>query len=191
MCLPWLQEPVVHPQVHVHNQHLGHRRRPATLRKRLHDDLAVGRLPGVEQPPQGVVNPALSLLTRQTEDLQVLLDRAARPPVLQHVIGDPESTGRKHRVAVAVLLERSRLAHQPVDDVAVLDAMLPSATKPRQGVDLAGAVPDLQGLGHDVNIQQLTDQSAGQRVGVAADVDRAPRIDPRLEPAGHLQPASR
>jgi hypothetical protein len=191
MCLPRLQEPVVHPQVHVHDQHVRHRRRSAALRDRLHDGLAVGRLPGVEQQPQGVVDPALPFLGRQAKDLQVLLDRAATPSVLQHVIGDPEPAGRKHRVAVAVLLERSRLAHQPVDDVAVLDAVLPPATKPRQGVDLAGAVPDLQGLGHDVNIQQLTDQSAGQRVGVAADVDRAPRVDPSLDPSGHLKPASR
>jgi hypothetical protein len=162
MCLPRLQEPVVHPQVHIHDQYLGHRRRPAALRKHRRDGPAVGRLPGVEQQPQGVVDPALPLLGRQAEDLQVLLDRVAGPSLLQHVVGDPEPAGRKHRVTVAVLLERSRLAYQPVDDVAVLDAMLPSATKPRQGVDLAGAVPDLQGLDHDVNVQQLTDQSAGQ-----------------------------
>jgi hypothetical protein len=191
MCLPRLQEPVVHPQVHIHDHYLGHRRRPAALRERRRDGPAVGRLPGIEQEAQGVVDPALPLLGRQAEDLQVLLDRVAGPAVLQHVVGDPEPAGREHRVTVAVLLERSRLAHQPVDDVAVLDAMLPPAPKPRQGVDLAGAVPDLQGLDHDVNVHRLTDQSAGQGVRVAADVDRAPRIDPRLEPAGHLQPASR
>lgn len=191
MCLPRLQEPVVHPQVHLHDQYLGHRRRPAALRKRRRDSLAVGRLPGVEQQSQGVVDPALSFLARQAEDLQVIPDGAAGPSVLQHVVGDPEPAGRKHRVAVAVFLERSGLAHQPVDDVTVLDAMLPPATKPRQGVDLAGAVPDLQGLGHDVNLHPLTDQSAGQRVDVAADVDRAPRVDPCLDPAGHLQPAGR
>jgi hypothetical protein len=162
MCLPWLQEPVVHPQVHIHDRYLGHRRRPAALRKRRREGRAVGRLPGVEQQPQGVVDPDLSFLGRQAEDLQVLLDRAAGPSLLQHVVGDPEPAGREHRVAVAVLLERSGLAHQPVDDVAVLDAMLPPATKPRQGVDLAGAVPDLQGLDHDVNVHRLTDQPAGQ-----------------------------
>lgn len=159
------------------------------MRKHRRDHRAVGCLLGVEQQPQGVVNPALSFLARQAEDFQVLLDRAARPPVLQHIVGDPESTGRKHRVAVAVLLERSRLAYQPVDDVAVLDAMLAPATKPGETVDLAGAVPDFKGLSHDMNIDKLTDQSAGQRIGVAADVDRAPRIDPRLEPSGHLQSA--
>jgi hypothetical protein len=191
MCLPRLQEPVVHPQVHVYDQHIRHCDGPAALRKRRRDRLAVGCLPGVEQQPQGVVNPALSLLARQEEDLQILLDRAARPPVLQDVVGDPEPAGRKHRVAVAVLLKRSRLAHQPVDDVAVLDAMLASAPQPGETVNLAGAVPDFKGLGHDMNIDKLTDQPAGQRVGVAADVDRAPRIDPGLEPAGHLQPARR
>jgi hypothetical protein len=162
MCLPRLQEPVVHPQVHIHDQYLGHRRRPAALRNRRREGRAVGRLPGVEQQSQGVVDPDLSFLGRQAEDLQVILDRAAGPALLQHVVGDPEPAGREHRVAVAVLLERSGLAHQPVDDVAVLDAILPPATKPRQGVDPAGAVPDLQGLDHDVNVHRLTDQSAGQ-----------------------------
>ncbi len=52
-------------------------------------------------------------------------------------------------------------------------------------------MPDLEGLGPDVDIDPFADEPAGQRVGVAADVDRAARIDPRLEPSGHLQPSSR
>jgi hypothetical protein len=191
MCLPWLQELVVHPQVHIHDQHVGHRRRPAAWRKRRRDGLDLGCLPGVEQKPQGVVDPALSLLTRQAEDFQVLLDRAARPPVLQHVVGDPEPAGRKHRVAVAVLLERSRLAHQPVDDVAVLDAVLAPATKPRESVQFLGSVPDVERFGPDVNVNLFADQTTRQRVDIAADVDRAPRVDPCLDPAGHFQPAGR
>jgi hypothetical protein len=75
--------------------------------------------------------------------------------------------------------------------MAVLDAMLTPAPEPRQGVQLPGPVPDVEGLGPDVDIDLFADQTAGQRIGVAADVDRAPRIDPRLEPPGHLQPASR
>jgi hypothetical protein len=75
--------------------------------------------------------------------------------------------------------------------VAVLDAMLASASESRQGVELSGPVPDVESFGPDVNIHLFADQSAGQRVGVAADMDRAPGIDPGLEPASHLQPASR
>jgi hypothetical protein len=185
------QEPVVRRQVNARDQHVGHRRRPPALAEDLRHRSAVGYSPGVEQQPQGLVDTGLPLAGRKEEDRQVLLDRAAGPPVLQHVVGDPEPAGREHRVAVAVLLERPRLAYQPVDDVAVLDAVLPPAAESRQGVDLAGAVPDLQGLGRDVNIHHFADQTAGQRVGVAADVNRAPRVDPRLDPPGHLQPPRR
>ncbi len=69
--------------------------------------------------------------------------------------------------------------------------MLTPAPEPRQGVQLPGPVPDVEGLGPDVDIDLFADQTAGQRIRVAADVDRAPRIDPRLEPPGHLQPATR
>ena len=69
--------------------------------------------------------------------------------------------------------------------------MLASAPQPRQVVHPAGPVPDLQGLGPDVDLDPLADQAALQRIGVAADVDRAPRIDPHLDPPAHLQPPRR
>ncbi len=125
------------------------------------------------------------------EDRQVILDHATGPPVFQEVVGHPEAACREHRIAVAVLLERPGLADQPIDDVAVLDPMPAPATEPGKGVDLRGPVPDVEGLGPDVDIDLFADQSAGQRVGVAADMDRASRIDPRLEPSGHLQPSGR
>jgi hypothetical protein len=125
------------------------------------------------------------------EDRQVVLDHAAGPPVFQEVVGHAEPTGREHRIAVAVLLEGPGLADQPVDDVAIVDPMPAPAPEPGKGVDLPGPVPDLEALGPDVDIDLLADQSAGQRVDVAADVDCAPRIDPGLEPSGHLQPTGR
>ena len=153
--------------------------------------VGVGRLALVEQEPQCLVHAAFTLPRGQEEDRQVVLDHAAGPPGLQEVVGHPKSAGREHRIAVAVLLERSRLADQPVDDVAVLDAMLAPASEPRQGIQLPGPVPDVEGLGPHMDIDLFADQAARQRVGVAADVDRAARIDPGLEPPGHLQPASR
>lgn len=153
--------------------------------------VGVGRPALVEQEPQRLVHAAFSLPRGQEEDRQVVLDHAAGPPVLQQVVGHPEPAGGEHRVAVAVLLERPGLADQPVDDVAVLDAMLAPTPEPRQGVQFPGPMPDLEGLGPDVDFDLFADQSAGQRVGVAADVDRAPGIDPGLEPPGHLQPPGR
>jgi hypothetical protein len=191
MVLPGLKESVVHRQVHIHDQDIGHRRGSLTPMEGLGHRVGVGRPALVEQEPQRLVHAALSLLRGQEEDRQVVLDHAAGPPVLQQVVGHSEPAGREHRIAVAVLLERPGLADQPVDDVAVLDAMLAPAPEPRQGVQLPGPVPDLESLGTDMDIDLLADQAAGQRVGVAADMDRAARIDPGLEPPGHLQPASR
>jgi hypothetical protein len=190
MILPRLQEPVVHRQIHIHDHDVGHRRGSLTLSESLRHGVGVGHLASVKQETQRVVNTAFSFLCRQLENRQVVLDHAAGPLVLQDVVGDPESAGREHRVAVAVLLERSGLAHQPVDDVAVLDAMLASASKSRQGVQLPGAVPDVERFGRDMNINLFANETARQRIGVAANVDRAPRVDPRLEPSRHLQPAN-
>jgi hypothetical protein len=61
----------------------------------------------------------------------------------------------------------------------------------RQSIQLSDPVPDLEDFGSDVNMHLFADQTAGQRVGVATDMDRAPGIDPGLEPASHLQPTSR
>jgi hypothetical protein len=69
--------------------------------------------------------------------------------------------------------------------------MLAPPPESRQGVELPGPVPDVESFGPDVNIDLLADQTAGQRICVAADVDRAPGIDPGLEPASHLQPTIR
>ncbi len=121
----------------------------------------VGRLALVEQEPQRLVHAAFPFLRGQVEDRQVVLDHAAGPPVLQEVVGHPEPAGREHRIAVAVLLERPGLADQPVDDVAVIDAMLASPSEPGQGVDLPGPVPDVEGLGPDVDVHLFADQSAG------------------------------
>jgi hypothetical protein len=186
-----LKKSVVRRQIHIHDQDVGHRRGSLTPAEGLGHRFGVGRAAVVEQEPQRLVHAALSLPRGQEEDGQVVLDHADGPPVLQQVVGHPEPAGGKHRIAVAILLERPGLADQPVDDVAVLDAMLASASESRQGVQLSGPVPDVEGLGPDVNIHLFADQTAGQRVGVAADMDRAPGIDPGLEPASHLQPASR
>jgi hypothetical protein len=186
-----LKKSVVHRQIHIDDQDVGHRRGSLTPMEGLGHGVGVGRPALVEQEPQRLVHAAFALPRGQEEDRQVVLDRAAGPPVLQQVVGHPEPAGGEHRIAVAVLLERPGLAHQPVDDVAVLDAMLAPASESRQGVELPGPVPDLERFGPHVGIDLFADQAAGQRVGVAADMDRAARIDPGLEPPGHLQPSGR
>jgi hypothetical protein len=125
------QEPVVHPQVHGGDRHVGHRRQPAALPHALRHRRDAERLLLVQQPPQRLVHPVLALLRRQVEDRQILRDRSRRHLAHQEVVSHPESAGREHRVPIAVRLEGARLAHQPVDDVAVLDPVLAPAPQPR------------------------------------------------------------
>jgi hypothetical protein len=191
MVLPRLEQPVVHRQIHIHDHHISHRRRALTPVQDFRHRLDIGRASSIEEEPQRIINSAFSFLGGQVEQSQVVLDHAAGPLVFQGVIGHPEPAGREHRIAVTVLLERPGFADQPVDHVAVIDPMLASPSEPGQSVDLPGPVPDVEGFGSDVNIDLFADQSAGQRVGVAADMNRAPRIDPRLKPSGHLQPTGR
>jgi len=186
MLLPWLQEPIVHRQVYVDDRHVGHRRQSSALAHQAGHRLTAQRFLTVEQEPQRVVDSALALPGREQEDLQVFFDRAAGPLVPEDVVRHAEPAGGEHRVAVAVLRERAGFADQPVDDVAVRDAMFASAAQPRQAVDLTGAVPDVEMVDPDVNVELFADQAAGQRIDVAADVDRAAGIDLRLDPPRHL-----
>jgi len=157
MVLPRLEEPVVHRQIHIHDHHVSHRRRALTPVENLGHRLGIGHPSRVEQEPQRIVNSAFSFLRGQVEDRQIVLDQATGPPVLQGVVGHPEPAGREHRIAVAVLLERPRLADQPVDHMAIIDPMLASPSEPGQCVDLPRPVPDVEGLGPDMNIYLFAD----------------------------------
>ena len=127
----------------------------------------------------------------QVQDPQVLPVRRARLGRHQLVIGQPEDARGEQLLAVAVLGERPRLAHQPVDDVPVVDALPVPTAQPGQHLDPLLAVPDLQVLDEQPHLDGLADQPAGHRVAVAADVDQAALIDLRPQPLARFQPPRR
>ena len=102
------------------------------------------------------ISPASSSC-RSASSTRASLSRAARyrisryacwparaPCSLQRVVGHAEPAGGEQVLAVAVVLERAGLAHQPVDDVPVVDPMLAPAPQPRQSLRPAAGVPDLE-----------------------------------------------
>jgi hypothetical protein len=109
----------------------------------------------------------------------------------QHVVGQAEATARKQLLAIAIVGKGTRLAHQPVDDMPVVDALLAPTVQPRQPFDLPLAVPDFQHLGVQPHLDPLADEPAGHRVDVAGHMNRAPRIDPDPQPLARLQPPRR
>jgi hypothetical protein len=82
MVLLQIEKSVVHRQIHIHDHDVGHRRGSLTLTEGLGHSIGVGRPALVEQEPQRLVHAAFSFLRGQEEDGQVVLDHAARPPVL-------------------------------------------------------------------------------------------------------------
>jgi hypothetical protein len=125
------------------------------------------------------------------QDPQVLLRRPLRMTLAQHVVSQPEAARREQVPAIAIVRKGPRLAHQPVDDVAVLDAVLAPPTQARQRLHPPLGVPHLDPLRVQPGLHPLADQPARHRVGVAPDVNRAARVHPQHQPTARLQPAVR
>jgi hypothetical protein len=142
---------------------------------------------GPQQLLQHRLDPGLALPRRQVQDAEVLPGRTLRLLLDQPVVGQAEAARREQLVAVAVVGERPRLAHQPVDDVPVGDPVLAPATQPRQALDQALGVPDLNVVGEEAGLDPLPDQPAGHRVGVAAHVDGAATIHPHPQPLAGVE----
>jgi hypothetical protein len=128
---------------------------------------------------------------RQVQDPQVLLVGRAGLGSRQGIVGPPEGTRREQLLPVAILGERPRLAHQPVDDVAVVHPALAPPAQPRQHLDPPLGVPDFQVLDEQPYLHLLADQPAGDRVAIAADVDQAALVHARPQPPARLQPPRR
>jgi hypothetical protein len=125
------------------------------------------------------------------QDLQVLPGRPLRLLPTQLVVGQAEAAGGEQVRPVAVVGEGPGLAHQPVNDVAVIDLVLAPAAQPRQPLHQPLRVPHLQVVGVQPHLDPLADEPAGHGVDVLAHGDGAPAIDPHPQPLAGLQPARR
>ena len=125
------------------------------------------------------------------QDPQVLLGRPPRLPLQEQVVGHAEAAAGEQVRLVAVVGEGTRLADQPVDDVAVLDPVPATPPQPGQLLQPLLAVPDLDPLGVQPGLDALADQPAGHRVDVALDPHGAARVHPHLQPLARLQAVPR
>lgn len=117
------------------------------------------RMPRTARPEQLLQNgldPRLALPRRQVQDAQVFLGRPLRMLLDQPVIDKAEATRREQVIPIAVVGKRSRLTHQPVDDVPVVDAVVAPATQARQTLDLPLGIPDLDVVGVQAGLDPFT-----------------------------------
>ena len=133
----------------------------------------------------------LALACRQVQNPQVFLGRPRRLARAQHVVDHAEVAAGKQVRTVAIVGERPGLAHQPVDDVPVLDVMLATSTQPRQLLHPLLGVPHFDALGVQPGLHPLVDQPARHRVDVALHADDAARFHAHTQPLARLQALTR
>jgi len=125
------------------------------------------------------------------QELEVLL--VCRGSVLRHqgVIRDTEYARREHLLPIAVLRERPRLPHQPLNHMPIADQALVPAPQTRQPLQPLLGIPHVQMLGVQPHLDHFADQPARHRVGVPLDVQRAAAVHATADLLERLQPQHR
>jgi len=128
---------------------------------------------------QRVLHRVLAVPGRQLQNLQVFTDALAWAVIAaQPVVGDPKMAGRKHVLAILVVLECPGLADQRIDHVTVIDRMLAAADQAWHPLDFGVRIPDLDEVSVDHHVDLLPNQPARHRIRVPLDLDRAAAADP-------------
>ena len=111
-----------------------------------------------EQDPQRVVDRDFAVMGRVLQDLQIFL--RARPfvaAVAEPIVGEAEARRREQVLAIDVVGERPRFAHQLVDDVPVVDGMFVPADQPWPRLHVMVGVPDLDAVGEQPGFDPFAD----------------------------------
>ena len=118
------------------------------------------------------------------QDLQIVLGAAAFVAAgAEPIVGNAEARRGKQIIAVGVIGEGARLAHQRIDDMPIVHGMLIATHQTRQRVHLLVGVPDLDAVGEQPGFDLFAAQTTVHRIGIAMNVHQAARIDA----TAHLQ----
>ena len=95
----------------------------------------------------------------------------------QRVPRHAKTAGRKHLLAISVVGEGSRFSHERIDDVTIIDRRQILADQSRHGLNEVSVMSHRDLFGPDAKVDELADQSTGNRVRVGSYVDRAAARD--------------
>src|SRR3954447_22130442 len=84
--------------------------------------------------------------------------------------------GWKQLLPVLIVGKRSRLSHQPINDVAVVDLVLGTPWQSRHLLQLLASVPNLEVRGINSRLYDLANQPAVDRVVVSFHCNQAARV---------------
>jgi hypothetical protein len=125
------------------------------------------------------------------QQTQVFLAGPLRLLGQQRVVRLPKTASREQIRLIAILRERPRLAHQPANDVAIVDAMLVMATQTRHYHHDLLRVAHLDLFRADPGLHPFTPQPRRHRVDVVEHADRAPMAHLHAPPLQGFQPPAR
>jgi hypothetical protein len=125
------------------------------------------------------------------QDAQIFTVGIGRPLLDQRIVSHAKMARGEQFLAIAIVSEGAGLAHQPVDDVPIVDAMFVASAQPRQVLDLLLRVPHFKVFHEEANLDLFADQPAGHGIAVAIDVDQAAAIDAGLQTLARFQAPSR
>ena len=131
----------------------------------------------VEQLLQRLFDAAFAFLSGQIKQMHILLIRTSRLLRHQRVVSTPVSQCRIEIFPVHVAGKRPGLAHQPADDVPVVDPVLVLATQTWHALHELLAIPDLDLFHADAYFDLRADQPRRHRVRVVLHPDRAATPD--------------
>lgn len=145
-----------------------------------------------QQVPQRVIHGRFAVAGRMLQKPQVLARGDPRSVLVpQPVIGQAKAAVGEQVLAIAVVFEGTWLPHQLVDDVPIVDRVLVASHQPRQCVDVNSCVPEFHPIGREPGFDFLADQPAVDRVGIAVNVDQAPRVHTHRHPQTTILPLHR
>jgi hypothetical protein len=131
----------------------------------------------VEQLLQRLFDTALAFLGSQIKQMHILLIYTSRLLPQQRVVSASVSQCRIEIFPVHVAGKRPGLAHQPADDVSVVDPVLVLAAQTRHALHQLLGIPDLDLFHADAHLDVLADQARRHRVRVVFHPDRTTTPD--------------
>ena len=126
-------------------------------------------------------------LGRQLQDPQILSVRRLWTILSQLVVGDSEQDSGKEIFPPAIAGKGSRLSHQRVDHVPVIDPVLSFPPQSRHLGYSLPAITNFHMIGIQSRLHLFADQAAVHRVGVVAHSDRGTGCDLHSESDEVLQ----
>jgi len=172
-----LQEIVKTTQIGRFDGHLRRRGQLSAVARQGDHGLGRERRCLSQEAAQRVVHGRLAVVGRMLQNSQVRTPRhVGNMFVAQPIVGHAKTAGGKQVLAITVVVEGARLAHQLVDDVPVMDRMFVASDQARQRVHFRSRVPDFHTVGMQSGFDLFADQPAMHRIGIAVDVDQAAAV---------------